>query len=117
MNCHNGFDTLIKFTLRKPLLEVHRNDSGLPVMTVDNLRPKTDYGQYGQCRLREKYKLCNFADMIVTIRLKTTEHFFIVNKIICDSVILCLQHTYILVLTHEIHIEMRSILHQGFHMV
>ena len=53
--------------------------------------------------------------MIITVRLKPSKHFLIINKIICDAVILCFQYPHILTLPHKIHIKMCPVLDQRFH--
>ena len=91
------------------LLQVNGNESGLPVMAVDQIRLETDHRKSGQKCLGEESKFLNLPDRVVAVRLKAAKVAFIINEIVMDAVGLRLKNADIDILPVEIHIEMRHI--------
>ena len=67
-------------------MQIDRNQSCLPVMAVDQIRPEIDHGQDGQRRLGEKRKLLNFKQRIVAIGLESIEIKLVIDEIELDAV-------------------------------
>ena len=85
MHGHDGLDPLIKGIAGKFSLQIDRDETGVPVIAVDDIRPEAERRQYAQDGLAEK---AEFFDVIViiSIRIAAAEIFFVVDEVINDAV-------------------------------
>ena len=67
-------------------MQIDRNQSRLPVMAVDQIRPEIDHGQDGQRRLGEERELLNFKQRIVAIGFESIEVKLVIDEIELDAV-------------------------------
>ena len=105
MDRHDRLNSTIKVASLKSFMQIDRNQSRLPVMAVDQIRPEIDHGQDGQRRLGEERELLNFKQRIVAIGLESVEVKLVIDEIELDAVHFRFHDSHILVLPVEIHIE------------
>ena len=67
-------------------MQIDRNQSRLPVMAVDQIRPEIDHGQDGQRRLGEDRELLNFKQRLVSIGFESIEIKLVIDEIELDAV-------------------------------
>ena len=106
----NGLHIAEKIALMELVLEQYRNQTGLPVMTVYNIRTESDQRK---CRKRSLGEECKLLDILIdiSVRLRSCKIIFIVNEIKLYTVILHFQHSDVLGTPGKIHIEMSHIIH------
>ena len=113
MNCHDRLDTTVKLSLLERILQIYRDQSRLPVVTVNDIRSETDQRQCRQHGFIKESELFNIL-INLPIRFITTEIKFIVQKIKDHTVVLHLKHSDILLAPRQFQIKMSQILHLIF---
>ena len=86
MDRHDRLNSTIKVASLKSFMQIDRNQSRLPVMAVDQIRPEIDHGQDGQRRLGEERELLNFKQRIVAIGFESIEVKLVIDEIELDAV-------------------------------
>ena len=114
---HNRLDSLVELAACETLFQIDGNKSGLPVVAVDQVRAEIHGGKCGENRFGEERETCDLKQRIICIRLVTGEESFVVDEIEGDSLHLGLQHTYILTLPVEVHVEVCDIFHLVLHLL
>ena len=110
MYCHDRLDIPEKFILLEAVVQIYGNKSGLPVMTVYNIRSESDNRKNWQYSFGEECKFLQIPCSSI-IRFGSAEIVFIVNKIKLNSFVLHVHDSYIAVLISKIHVEMCDIVH------
>ena len=110
MDRHDGFHVMEKFSVVEAILKIYRNKSGLPVMTVDQIRLPADDRKGRQTCLTEERKLFKVI-VPVAIGLISPEIAFIVDKVKRNALIHIFKDTHITALSEIIHIKMSQIGH------
>ena len=96
MNRHNRPNSPEERICLEFISQIDRNQTSLPVMTVNDIRTETNQRKHGKnCFVKE----CKFFNIIahVPIRNKTVKVFLIINKVIGNSIQLILKDTHILI--------------------
>ena len=109
------FHSAEKLSLTESLLHINRNQTGLPVMTMNHIRLKTDYRKSGKNRFGKICISLYFPDGRITVNLGPAKIVFIINKVIMNTVHFRLQDSHINPFPVEIHVEMIDILHLILH--
>ena len=111
MDRHDRLNPLKKFACRKLSLKIYRNQTSLPVMTMDQIRPETHDWKDGQYRFGEKGKFLNICAEI-SIRFRTAEINKVVNKIIGNAFKLISHdaHMRARIIRTRPHVKMRNVL-------
>ena len=104
MNGHNAFYPLIEGVAGKFGLQVDRNEAGMPVVAVDDVRPEAQRRQYAQNGFAEETE---FLDIVVVIGVRVTaaEILFIIDEIVDDAVADKLFHADVTVTAVEKRLE------------
>ena len=116
MDRHNRLNIPIKIIIIKNIFQIYRNQTGLPVMTMDNIRMEANCRETGKRCFTKERKLFQIPKTAF-ISLISGKIVFIIHKIKGYAVQLHLQNTYILVLPSQIHIKMGAVLHLLFKMI
>ena len=95
MNRKDGTYSLIKFVFLVFVFQIYRNQAGLPVMAMQNIRFKIDNRQRFKNCFRKISKFL-YIFINVVIRLVPCKIIFIINKIVSDSLHFCFKYAYIL---------------------
>ena len=111
MDRHDGFDPAEEIISLKTLMKIYRNQSGLPVMAVNDIRSETKQGHSRKRRLREEGKFLDILIDIAAVRLKSVKVRFVVDKIINHAVNNCLQNANVFIFPIKVHIKMGLVLH------
>ena len=56
---HDRLNSAEEFSLLERIFQIYRNQTGLPVMTMDDIRAKTDNRKGRQCCFTEERKFLN----------------------------------------------------------
>ena len=116
---HHRLDAPVEIAALEPLLQIYGNQTCLPVMTVDQIRPEIDHRQDRQRRLTEKCIFLDLKQSVVTVRFKAAKEALVVDEIILHPFNLCLQNADIFLFPVEVHVKMcligEFILHLLFH--
>src|SRR5699024_9505545 len=93
MNRHDRLDAPEERIGRKLCLQIYRDQTGLPVMTVNNIRFKI-YNRKNRQNCLTEENVFLYVCSGICVRLLSAKIIQIVNKIIGDAVILMLHDTY-----------------------
>ena len=96
---------------RKFCLQVNRNQAGLPVVTVNDIRSEIDDRKHGKHCLVKENKLLNIVP-VVAVGIEALKIFQIVDEIVGNSLILIFHDSHILLSHHRAasHLKMADIL-------
>ena len=89
MDGDHGLDIAEEVASVEAVLEQHRHQAGLPVVTVDHVRLETDHRKRGEAGPAEEAELLQIP-VPVAVGLRSVEIALIVNKIKGDSLIFVL---------------------------
>ena len=104
MDRHNRFDSTVEITSLETFFQIYRDQSGLPVVAVNNVRSEIDHRKNRQCRFGEECKFFQISRHAV-VWFVPTEMFFVIDKIELDSFIFQLEDSYVLLSPVQIHVE------------
>ena len=108
---HDSLDSLIELIVRKSLLEIYGNKSGLPVVAVDQVGAESDRLKGRQASLGEICKSGDLKERIIRVRFICREESLVVDEVESDPVLHGLEYAHILALPVVVHVEVGDIFH------
>ena len=117
VNRHHSLDAAEEFIVLKPFLQIHRNQSGLPVVAVNQIRAEIQNRERGEHSLAEIPEPLNLPSGIIRIRAEACEIILIIDEVVGDPVDLSLEQPDILILPVVIHVEVGDVLQLVLHLL
>ena len=103
---HNSLDASVEVTSLESLFQIYRNQPGLPIVAVNQIRSEINHRQDRQGCFTEKSILLYLKQCIIAVRLESTEEAFVIDKIVFHTFHFGFHDSHIFFLPVEIHIKM-----------
>ena len=110
MDRHDRLDAAVELIVLERVVKHHGDQTGLPVMAVDNVRAEIKRREHREDRLAEEGKLLDIL-VDVAVRMAARKIKLVVHKVEGHALILQLEQTDILASPGKVHGEVRDELH------
>ena len=110
MDRDHRLDGAVVLSAGETVMQQYRNETGLPVVTVDHIRMPVEQRQRRQRCIAEEAELLEIP-VPVTVWTVTGEIRLVVDEVVGHALVLILQDADIAVLSEVIHIEVGHVLH------